>query len=528
VKKEIHINKERRIFMSNKETKALAEETVEIGLSRRKFMAGTSMAMAGAMVAGALLPGNVKAVEPPKKWDRTTDVLIVGTGYAGLVAAIEVHDAGAKVTIIEKESVIGGNSVIASGIYNCADPEVQAKFGIKDSPDLHFQQTLVGGDYRGDPEKVKYMTENALAGRKWLEKQGVAFDQKPYTAVGALWARSFDPMEKGRGGLIIKVLKAQVDKRKIPILMNAKLKAIVRQKTLDGTVMGAVVTEKGKDVYFKATKGVILATGGFSADVAMRSKHDPRLNVEVPTTNVPSATGEAITMAQNEGADVHGMDYIQMLIACNYYTKKYGSLTNLGVDHALFVNLEGVRFVAEDQRRDVMAEGVLKQTKKVLLWVADERCAKRFNPKLTEEIIKDGLAFRANTLEQLAKILNEKLQVPENTFLDTVAKYNESVRKGKDEQFGKKPENLKSVEVGPFYASPTQAGVHHTMGGLLTKGTTCQVIDRANKVIPRLYAAGEVTGGVHGTNRVGGNATVDCIVFGRNAGINAAKEKALS
>ena len=509
--------------MSNDEKRELTDKS---GVSRRKFLAGTGVAVAGALTAGALLPREVKAVLPPKKWDKATDVLIIGTGYAGLAAAIEAHDAGAKVVIIEKSNVIGGNSAIASGIYNCAEPEVQAKYGIKDSPEMHFQQTLAGGDYRGDPEKVKYMTYNALAGRKWLEKQGVEFDEKPYTAVGALWARSFDPAKKGRGGAIIKALKGQVDKRKIPVLMNVKLKAIVREKTLDGTVMGAVVTDKGKDIYFKASKAVILATGGFSADVAMRSKHDPRLNAEVPTTNVPTATGEAITMAENEGADVHGMDYIQMLIACNYFTKKYGSLTNLGVDHALFVNLEGVRFVAEDQRRDVMAEGVLKQTKKVLLWIADERCSKRFNPQMTENIIKDGLSFRANTLEQLAKILNEKLQVPEKAFIDTVAKYNESVRKGKDEQFGKKPENLKSVEVGPFYASPTQAGVHHTMGGLLTKGTTCQVIDRANKIIPRFYAAGEVTGGVHGTNRVGGNATVDCIVFGRNAGINAAKEKA--
>ncbi len=497
------------------------------GLSRRDFITGTGIAaVAGALATGALLPGKVEAVPPPKKWDRTTDVLIIGTGYSGLAAAIEAHDAGSKVTIIEKARIIGGNSAIASGIYNCAEPDVQAKYGIKDSPEQHYQQTLAAGDFRGEPEKVKYMTDNALAGRKWLEKQGVQFDEKPYTAVGALWARSFDPANKGRGGAIIRALKAQVDKRKIPILMNVKLKALVRQKTLEGDIMGAVVTERGKDIYFKAQKAVILATGGFAADVAMRSKHDPRLTADVPTTNVSTATGESIVIAENEGADVQGMDFIQMLIACNYYTKKYGSLTNLGVDHALFVNLEGVRFVAEDQRRDVMAEAVLKQTRKVLLWVADEQCAKRFNPKMTEEIIKDNLAFRANTLEQLARVLNEKLQVPEKAFVESVAKYNESVKNGKDVQFGKKPENLKPVSVGPFYASPTQAGVHHTMGGIETKGTTCQVIDRENKIIPRLYAAGEVTGGVHGTNRVGGNATVDCVVFGRNAGINAAREKA--
>jgi urocanate reductase len=500
----------------------------EQGISRRKFIAGTGAAVAGTLAAGALLPGKVEAVPPPKKWDKTTDVLIVGTGYAGLAAAIEAHDAGAKVIIVEKAPIIGGNSAIASGIYNCSEPDVQAKYGIKDSPELHYSQTLAAGDYRGDPEKVKYMTFNALAGRKWLEQLGVVFDPKPYTAVGALWARSFDPVGKGRGGLIIKVLKGQVDKRNIPILMNVKLKALVRQKPIEGDILGAVVVDKKKDVFIKARRAVILATGGFGADVTMRMKHDPRLTADVPTTNVATATGESIVIAENEGADVIGMDFIQMLIACNYYTKKYGSLTNLGVDHALFVNLEGKRFVAEDQRRDVMAEALLKQPKKVLFWVADEQCAKRFNPKITEEIIKDSLAFRAPTLEALAKILNEKFQIPEKTFLESVAKYNEAVAKKKDEAFGKKPDNLKPVSKGPFYASPTQAGVHHTMGGVQTKGTTAQVIGRDNKIIPRLYAAGEVTGGVHGTNRVGGNATVDCVVFGRNAGINAAKEKPLA
>ena len=181
--------------------------------------------------------------------------------------------------------------------------------------------------------------------------------------------------------------------------------------------------------------------------------------------------------------------------------------------------------MAEDSRRDVLAAAILKQPQKVLLWVADDRCQKRFNANITEQIIKDGLAFRADTIEELAKILKAKFSIPEDVFLTTVRNYNESVQKGKDEVFGKKATNLKTIEKGPFWASPTQAGVHHTMGGLRTKGTTGQVIDRYGKVIPRLYAAGEVTGGVHGTNRLGGNATTDCIVFGRLAGINAANEK---
>ena len=513
--------------MSKEKTKedVKGTEKKDTGLTRRKFLFGAGASVAGALVMNQVTPRELKAVEPPKKWDQKTEVLIVGAGYAGFAAAIEAFDAGSKVTIIEKAPVIGGNSAIASGAYNAVDPERQTKQAIKDSIDHHYKQTLEGGDYRGDPEKVKFMVENALGGLQWLEKMGVEFEPTVYTVIGALWPRSHDPVKKGRGGAIIRSLKAQVDKRGIPVLLNSKLVAVVRKKALSGPVMGVVVNQKGKDYYFKASKAVVLATGGFGADIAMRSKYDPRLDKEVPTTNVPTATGEAIIAASDEGADVSGMDYIQLLVACNYYTKKYGSLTNLGIDSAIFVNTEGNRFVSEDARRDVMAEAVLKQPKKVLLWIADEKCTKRFDPQATERIIKDGLSFRAQTLEELAKILKEKFDMPEATFLETVKKYNEMVKKGKDEQFGKQAANLNTIEQPPFYASPTQAGVHHTMGGIRTKGTTCEVLDRHGKVIPKLYAAGEVTGGVHGTNRLGGNATADCIVFGRASGINAAKEK---
>ncbi|MEF9995694.1 MAG: flavocytochrome c [Burkholderiaceae bacterium] len=500
----------------------------DVTQTRRGFLKGAGATVAGAVVLNQILPTEVQAVQPPKRWDKTVEVLIIGSGFTGLTAAIEAHDAGAKVVIVEKNAFVGGNSIIASGVLNCADPERQKKQGIEDSTELHFKQTIAGGDFRGDPEKVRFLADNGLAGLQWLEKMGVAFEPTVYTVIGALWPRSHDPINKGRGGAIVKGLKAQVNARKIPIQLNTKLEAIVRQKTLDGPVMGAVVSEKGKRVHIKATRAVVIATGGFSADVPMRSKHDPRLGKEVPTTNVPSATGEAIVAAANEGADVSGMDYIQLLVACNYFTKKYGSLANLGIDSAIFINTEGKRFVHEDARRDVLAEGVLKQTNKVLLWIADENCKKRFGPEQTEKILADGLSFRANTLEELAKILEEKFKVPPATFLATVKQYNELAASGKDTDFGKAPTNLKPILKPPFYASPTQAGVHHTMGGLRTQGTTGKVLDREGKVIPRLYAGGEVTGGTHGSNRLGGNATTDCIVFGRAVGINAAGEKPLA
>lgn len=495
-------------------------------ITRRRFIGGAGMAaVAGALAGGHIFPKELQAKSIPLSWAAETDVMVIGTGYSGLAAAIVAHDNGSKVMIIEKNRVIGGNSAIASGAYNCVDPKRQKAQGIKDSIELHYKQTIAGGDYRGDPANVKYMVEHGLAGLEWLEKMGVKFEPTVYAVVGATWPRSHGVANGGRGGAIVRALKAQVDKRKIPVLMGCKLTGLNRENPESGQVLGVEVEYKGRTMNIKAKKGVILATGGFGADVAMRSKYDPRLNKDVPTTNVPTATGEGIIYAENTGADVVGMDYIQGLIACNYFTKKYGSLANLGIDSAIFVNIDGKRFVAEDQRRDVMAAATLAQPKKVLLWIADDNCKKRYADKKIDQIVKKGLAFKADTLEGLAKALKAKFGMPPEVFLATVEKYNKMAQAGKDTDFGKKKTNLKPIAKGPFYASPTQVGVHHTMGGIRISGPTCEVLDRLGKAIPRLFAAGEVTGGIHGTNRLGGNATLDCIVFGRNAGQKAAAEK---
>ena len=496
-------------------------------LSRRNFLRKGALMTAGAVAGSHFFPRALRAKEVPKAWDKETDVLVVGTGFAGLAAAIEAHDAGARVILVEKNKFVGGNSVIASGGYNAVDPERQKAQDIKDSVELHYQQTLEGGDFRGDPENVRYFVENALDGLKWLEKLGAEYDPKVFTIVGALWPRSHGVAGGGRGAATIKVMKDQVKARNIPILMEHKLTGLTREYPEKGKILGVELEHKGATLHIKAKKAVVLATGGFAADVSMRTKYDPRLTKDVPTTNVPSATGEAILAAADVGSDIVGMDYIQGLIACNYYTKKYGSLANLGIDHAIFVNIEGKRFVAEDQRRDVMAEGTLVQPKKVLLWVADDQCKKRYNDKKIEKILEKDLIFKADTIEGLAAILKEKFEVPVDVFIETVKKYNESARNGVDNEFGKRPTNLKPLEKGPFWASPTQVGVHHTMGGIRIIGPTCQVLDRWGKTIPRLYAAGEMTGGIHGTNRLGGNATADCIVFGRTAGKKAAAEDSL-
>ena len=500
-------------------------EQKKIGnVTRREVLTGA--AVLGVATAATAIPfTEAKAVPPPKKWDQTVDVVVVGTGYTGLAAAIEAKDAGANVLVIDKAAVIGGNSMIASGGYNCADPERQKPQGIEDSPELHYQQTLAGGDFRNDPAKVRIYADNALDGLHWLEKLGVEFEPKVYTIVGAVHPRSHDPIKNGRGGAIIGVMKKQADARNIPVKVNCAMTGIVREKPLDGDVLGVEVKEGKQVKYIRATRGVVLATGGFGADVPFRSKYAPQYDEKLPTTNVPWATGEALIYSQDIGADVSGMDFIQLLVACNYFTKKYGDLANLGIDHAVFLNLNGKRYVSEDARRDVLAGNTMAQPEKVFVWLADDRAAKRYSLERIQVALDKGLCFTAPTLEELAKILEDKLKIPAAEVLASVKAYNEMVKAGKDTAFGKKDINLKSVEQGPFWASPTQAGVHHTMGGLRTKADTAQVLDRNEKTIPRLYAAGEATGGVHGTNRLGGNATSDCIVFGRIAGQKVAAEK---
>jgi urocanate reductase len=467
--------------------------------------------------------GEVQHLSVPGNWDRETDVIVVGTGFAGLAAAIEAHDAGGSVVILEKNSFVGGNSIIASGLYNAVDPERQSKQGIEDSIDLHYQQTLQAGDFKGEPAKVRFLAENALSGLKWLEEMGVSFEPTVFTALGALWPRAHDPVNKGRGGAMVRALKKQVQYRAIPILMKSGLSGILREKPSEGVVLGVQYESSGQSSRIKARKGVVICTGGFGADVEMRSKYDPRLTADIPTTNVRTATGEAIRYAVGIGADITGMEHIQLLIACNYYTKRYGSLVNLGIDSAIFINKNGLRFIAEDSRRNVLTDAILSQPEKLLLWVADDDCSKRYKASLIDKIIENGHAFTAAGLEGLGEILKEKFGVSPDVFLKTVNRYNEFAQEGVDKDFVKVQKNLKALNKPPFYASPVQAGVHYTMGGLKTQDGTCQVLDVHGDTIPHLYAAGEVMGGIHGSNRMGGNATADCIVFGRQAGTMAAR-----
>ncbi len=471
------------------------------------------------MVLATALPAFSAA---PAKWDRSADVVVVGAGGAGLAAAVTAAEKGATVIVLEKMPNIGGNTIISGGGLNAADPARQDKQGIKDSTDLHFKQTIAAGDYRADPDKVKILAENAPEAVKWLESHGMKFQDNIIQIYGSLHPRTHMPVDpKGTG--YIKTLKAAADKKGVKVYTETKVEEIVRQADGPQRVLGVRATDKvGKTIYIQAKKAVVLAAGGFGANKELRALHDPRMK-DLTTTNQPGATGEVILYAMDVGAYPIGMDYIQ----CNPGPppgRKVRVVLHLDVSGFVLVDKKGQRFVAEDERRDTIREAVLNLPDRYGFTVLDDAVFQTYDKLQRDTAIMaldTGDAWKADTLEELAK----KMGIPADTFVATINKYNTYVDSKKDADFGKKPHNLtKKIAKGPFWACYAGMSVHHTMGGLEIN-KNAQVIDRYGKIIPALYAAGEVTGGIHGSNRVGGNALADIIVFGRIAGANAAAEK---
>ncbi|MGE5483358.1 MAG: flavocytochrome c [Bacteroidota bacterium] len=446
------------------------------------------------------------------------DVIVVGGGGAGLAAAVEAAGHGASVILLEKMPMLGGNTIRSGAQYNAVDPERQGPAGVKDSIEWHFYQTLKGGDYQGDPALVATLVENALDGIHWLESLGMRFRPDVFTVTGGLWARghsSVDPLGTG----YIRILKAEADKRGVKILLNTRATHLL---TAGRRVIGVQATTKdGKTVEFRANKGVVLATGGFGANVEMRMKYNPKLTAAIGTTNHPGATGDGYLMAQEIGANLVGMKWIQLLPLGTPGTGALDNWVEGGADEQIFVNKLGKRFVKEDGRRDELTAALFNQPDSLMYVINDSQSItvrhgiSSFGQK-ADDVVAKGYAFKADTIEELAR----KINVPVDALVKTVKDYNSYVDAKKDPEFGKTLMRVR-LDRPPFYASPRVPTVHHTMGGIQIN-TNAQAVGVDGAVIPGLYAAGEVTGGIHGTNRLGGNAIADIIVFGRIAGRNAA------
>lgn len=503
--------------------------------------------------------------------DMTADVIVVGGGGAGMSAAVTAGQQGASVIVVEKAATLGGNTVISGGYMQVASAEylqyapmtdaqkgsvesyitmeakcekmaqwqesVKAQYdeylasgseNLFDCPELHMLQTYVGGDYLGAPDLIEMMCNGAVEAFTWLQEQGLEFKPTTMSIVGSIWQRCKTALNYSSGNGYIATLRNTIDSENLPVefVFNCEATHLI---TEDGKVVGVEgQLPDGTQYTFHANKGVIMATGGFSANVEMRQEYDEiwgNLGEGVPTTNTATITGDGIKMGLEVDAALVDMGQIQLLPLADPETGASNSIVGNGT--CPYINQEGERFVNESGRRDVLAAAILKQTGSYCYVLSTPQ-----NANLTDEganiygipvqdLIDRGLVFVADTIPELA----EKVGVPADTLQKTIEDYNQAVADNNDPLTGRTIFSSNSaLEMdGPFYACKRAPAVHHTMGGLKVN-TKNQVLDSNGDVISGFYAAGEVTGGFHGSNRLGGNAIAEVITTGRNAANNLLSE----
>ena len=514
-------------------------------------------------------------VDYPAYTDADADVVVVGGGGAGLVAAIAAAQQGKSVVILEKNGECGGDTLVCGAIYNCPDADMQVKVEMTDAvkstiekaleatsddPDTqkaleamqapvreqwdeykaagrtdlfdtkewYALQTWINGDMVADPELVKVLTYNAFEGLEWLEDLGMEFYGEISQGAGSLWQRTHTSKMAMGTGMISTYATALVDLAdKITLYNEATATDLVLE---DGKVVGVVATDNhnGNSFTISCADGAVISTGGFSANAKMVQDNNdtgkwPDLSSVATTNRFSCSQGDGITMASAAGCSLTDMDQIQLLYLGNIQNgqlTKYPPRDVNGTDQIIFINKNGERFVQEDGRRDKICLGVLDQPEQYFyllesgdgsLYADIHDPAWRSADGFTFDYLSDnGYIVWDETLDGLAA----KLDMDPATLQATVDAFNEAVETGSDE-FGRTLFSCK-LENGPWVATPRQVCIHHTMGGL-TIDTAGHVMSADGDKIDGLYAAGEVTGGIHGGNRLGGNAVVDTVVFGKLA-----------
>ena len=518
-------------------------------------------AAAAALTAAGLNPDDYKtAVEKDASAEDSTvdaDVVVVGAGGAGMTAAITAAAEGKSVVILESQSMVGGNSVRATGGMNAgktvyqdenefgesagvektlktaaekyADNETITALaktvseqwaayqanptGYFDSVELMELDTMIGGKGINDPELVETLCANSADAIDWLDEHGITLHNVSSFG-GASVKRIHRPVNaEGKtvsvGSYMIPLLQENCEKAGVKMMLDTTATEILTDA--NGAAVGVKATGASGETVTVNAKAVVLATGGFGANLDMVVKYKPELKGFM-TTNAPGIQGQGIEMAQAIGAATVDMDQIQIHPTVEANT---AALITEGLrgDGAILINEEGKRFIDEVGTRDVVSAAEIAQTGSYSWLVVDQAMADASS--VIQGYIKKGYTVTGSTYEELGKAMG----VDAAAFAETMEKWNGYVEAKNDPDFGR-TSFANPLNTAPYYAVKVTAGVHHTMGGLKINANT-EVLNEKGEVIPGLFAAGEVTGGVHGANRLGGNAVADFTVFGRIAGAAA-------
>ena len=518
-------------------------------------------AAAAALTAAGLNPDDYKtAVEKTGSAEDSTveaDVVVVGAGGAGMTAAITAAGEGKSVVILESQSMVGGNSVRATGGMNAgktvyqdenefgesagvektlktaaekyADNETITALaktvseqwaayqanptGYFDSVELMELDTMIGGKGINDPELVETLCENSADAIDWLDEHGITLHNVSSFG-GASVKRIHRPVNaEGKtvsvGSYMIPLLQENCEKAGVKMMLDTTATEILTDA--NGAAVGVKATGASGETVTVNAKAVVLASGGFGANLDMVVKYKPELKGFM-TTNAPGIQGQGIEMAQAIGAATVDMDQIQIHPTVEANT---AALITEGLrgDGAILINEEGQRFIDEVGTRDVVSAAEIAQTGSYSWLVVDQAMVDASS--VIQGYIKKGYTVTGATYEELGKAMG----VDAAAFAETMEKWNGYVEAKNDPDFGR-TSFANPLNTAPYYAVKVTAGVHHTMGGLKINANT-EVLNEKGEVIPGLFAAGEVTGGVHGANRLGGNAVADFTVFGRIAGAAA-------
>jgi len=495
-----------------------------------------------------------------KDIEETVDVVVVGAGGAGMTAAITATDAGKKVIVVESQPIAGGNSVRSTGGMNAAKTPYQDKNefaeaagvektlataaekyadnatitalaatvksqwdayqanpqGYFDSVELMELDTLIGGKGKNNPELVKALAENSADAIEWLASIGA--DVKNVGAFGGASVKRIhrpvnaDGKVTAVGAYIVPILEKNLQDRNVQFLFDTTANEIIMK---DGKAVGIKATGKDGNKVTINAKSVVIATGGFGANAEMVEKYKPELK-GFATTNAEGAQGQGIDMATAVGAATVDMDQIQIHPTVHIEEDGNAHLITEGLrgDGAILVNAEGKRFYDEVSTRDKVSAAIIAQPEKSAWLVVDQSMVDK--SAVIAGYIKSGYTVTGATYEELAKAMG----VDEATFVSTMNTWNQAVEAKSDAEFNR-TSFANPLTAAPYYAIKITPAVHHTMGGIVIN-PKAEVLNEKGEVISGLFAAGEVTGGVHGANRLGGNAVADFVVFGRISGQSAA------